>query len=414
MKRIGALLLSLCMILTAVTVLISCGDDTTTTTTGTKTTTTTTPKVTTTLPKITTSSTETPDPDEPDPNVIEISNATELLAALTATGESYAGKTLKLTADIELNDTSAPNWYEGNDLVEWPSMGIFAGTFDGNGHSITGVYMNYGTINSREEMDAAKANGVGNKFYGMFEQPSGATFKNLAIVDAYMYVKLAPEAAPEGESNILSGTSWKAHHAGLLVGCANNGLTIDNCYFDAKLDLVNVINVGFIFGYANGTVNMSNCIATGEMTAMKGGTVYNGGTGNFTNILSAVKFTLLYEDALAEAVTANNWIVSTGLFGAHASANISGMFGISTLFDEDLIDPATSLPYVNTTNPDKIVNSGCYETSAFIGEAAKATMTGEGLDSTAPFDWDNVWQTNANALPSLRLFPDLVPTVPAA
>ncbi len=412
MKRIGALLLSLCMILTAVTVLISCGDGDTTTTSPK--TTTTTPKVTTTLPKLTTTTGGNSD-DDVDENVILIGTKDELFAALTAPGESYAGKTLKLTDDIVLNDTSAAEWYKGSNLVEWPSMALFAGTFDGNGHSITGVYLNYGTMNCREEMEATKANGNKNLFYGMFEQTSNATFKNLALIDAYAYVNLSLDT-PEGKTPILkNGTEWRAHHFGLLSACTTSGtaITIDNCYVDAKLELINVINAGVLSGWHNGNGTISNCITTGEMTCAAGGAIINGGGGTFKNCFSTVKVNHEYDEALADAAVAGTglkWVEKSNLFGNISSAKVSGCFGILGQFNA--LDSETQKPYLHPAKPENLTNSGYYAASAFIGEAAKTIMSTD--DSTAPFDWENVWQTNANGLPSLRLFPTLVPTVPAA
>ncbi len=416
MKRIGALLLSLCMILTAVTVLISCGDDATTTT-GPKVTTTTTPKVTTTLPKLTTT-TGNDSGSDVDENVILIDSKEKLLEVLSV-ATTYTGKTLKLTADIVLNNTDAAEWYKGTNLTAWPSMAQFNGTFDGNGHTITGVYLNYGTINNKEDMDAVKPNGTANKFYGMFERTNGATFKNLALVDAYAYVNLSLDNVPDGKTPLLTneGKDWKGHHFGLLSGCADNGIKIENCYVDAKLELINVINAGVLSGWHNGTGSISNCITTGEMTCAAGGAFINGGAGTFKNCFSTMKVNHAFDERLADAAVAGNglkWAQKSNLFGNIGSATVSGCFGILGQFNA--LDPETGKPYLHPAKTDaaKLTNSGYYEASAFIGEAAKATMSSEAEPSTAAFDWENVWQTNANGLPSLRMFANLIPTVPAA
>ena len=67
--------------------------------------------------------------------------------------ENFKGKTLKLAADITLNEGNAKDWRKNPPANEWIPLGWtevgkrsnlqkFAGTFDGQGHTISGVYMN--------------------------------------------------------------------------------------------------------------------------------------------------------------------------------------------------------------------------------------------------------------------------------
>ena len=78
---------------------------------------------------------------------LSIGNAQELadFAAAVDGGETYAGKTVVLTADISLPEG---NWNPIGD--EAAAVNIFAGTFDGQGHKISGLTIsnNYGTFSS--------------------------------------------------------------------------------------------------------------------------------------------------------------------------------------------------------------------------------------------------------------------------
>lgn len=69
---------------------------------------------------------------------IEIGTVDELKAFRDAvnSGTTYSGKTVKLTADIDLSDES--NWTPIGNLVAYESR-TFYGTFDGDGHTISNL-----------------------------------------------------------------------------------------------------------------------------------------------------------------------------------------------------------------------------------------------------------------------------------
>lgn len=76
-----------------------------------------------------------------------ISTGAELayLAEKVNGGESYSGNYFKLTSDIRLNADDVPT--AGDSLNSWTSIGNanakkFQGTFDGDGHTISGLYIN--------------------------------------------------------------------------------------------------------------------------------------------------------------------------------------------------------------------------------------------------------------------------------
>ena len=78
----------------------------------------------------------------------EISTAEQLagLAELVNNGNYFGDKTILLTADIVLNDTSNwENWESSAPENTWTPIGLdwgieFYGTFDGQGHTVSGVY----------------------------------------------------------------------------------------------------------------------------------------------------------------------------------------------------------------------------------------------------------------------------------
>ena len=161
----------------------------------------------------------------------EISTAEQLagLAKLVNDGTNFSGKFIKLTADILLNELDKdgmPRVAEGQaEAYKWTPIGNsaqkkFQGTFDGDGYTVSGVYIK-----------ADKAN-----FQGLFGFSTG-TVKNLIVT-----------------GNI---TATNAMNIGGVVGINNNG---------------NVINCGF-YGGINKTSNKANC----------GGVVGGGKAANVKN-----------------------------------------------------------------------------------------------------------------------------------
>ena len=87
-----------------------------------------------------------------------ISNAEELKEFRddVNNGDSFAGKTVVLTNDIDL---------DGSDDNQWTPISPFYGTFDGQGNTISGLYIN--------QPDAT--------YFGLFAHNYG-TIKNLGVV----------------------------------------------------------------------------------------------------------------------------------------------------------------------------------------------------------------------------------------
>ncbi len=165
--------------------------------------------------------------------VYEISNANGmfwLADQVNAQGNSFAGKTLKLTANIDLaNKIWAPVGQTGST--------IFGGVFDGNDKTIS-------NLNVDETSDNSTYSGAAGLF-GWFEG-NGPVVRNLTI----------------------DGASVKGHHyAGAIVAYCEEGGLIEGCTVkNAKVSCVfNTVTeddgdkAGAIVGYLRG--NVDNCHA---------------------------------------------------------------------------------------------------------------------------------------------------------
>ena len=211
-----------------------------------------------------------------DATEFQIATAEQLagLAELVNAGYTFEGKTIKLTADIVLNNTEGwENWNESTEgLNRWTPIGTnwknpFAGTLDGDGHSVSGICIN-------SEADCQGLVGYLGR---------GGTLQNLGVKASY--IKGGKRVG--GVCGTNSGTVTNCYNTGNVKGnnyvggvCGDNYRTVTNCYNTGSVEGNN--SVGGVCGYNNRTV--TNCYNTGSVTGsnqvgglcgINGGTVTN-------------------------------------------------------------------------------------------------------------------------------------------
>lgn len=193
------------------------------------------------------------------------------LAKVVSEENSYLAEyTIRLGVDIVFNTGSVEDWAAGDTPANsYTPIPEFSGTFDGDGHIISGVYFYDG--------------GAGN--VGLFSTLNGATVKNLAIVNS-MIVGSTQVGALVGRirgnaatiSDIYSDAMIFAtkHHAGGIVGALEtstdrpmNGQTsIERCAFSGSVSAFTGQYSGGILSNSNGVeFILRNCINMGEIGA---------------------------------------------------------------------------------------------------------------------------------------------------
>ncbi len=238
--------------------------------------------------------------------IIGISTAQDLvnLAALSKSN-SFSGKTFVLTNDIDMFDVR--NWQMiGSDSYR------FAGTFDGQGHTIHDLIM---TADERGNGASACA--------GLFYYTDGAEIKNIGLSDFNftLYndrgtnILGAAVASNAKETNIKNitvdnifivangtnaacGAIASQTYGCTIANCTTNGdisgnwtgymggavgSTSFNSSFVAIDTDVSISNesadgnaggiVGFVAGYSNSIVNISNCISKGSLNTSRAGAI---------------------------------------------------------------------------------------------------------------------------------------------
>ncbi|MDR0746260.1 MAG: hypothetical protein LBE89_00005, partial [Helicobacteraceae bacterium] len=171
------------------------------------------------------------------PNVVEITDQAGL-ADINATAATLGGKYM-LLKDIALDDTK-----EGFDANGWKPIGdnsnAFTGIFNGNGHKITGLWIN------RPSM----------YYVGLFGFTNGAMIKNIGV---------------EINGKEVKGDEF----VGGIVGGANYG-TITNSYSTGNISGTSEVG-GIVGGATYGDI--TNSYATGDIS---GTDDYIGGIVGFT------------------------------------------------------------------------------------------------------------------------------------
>jgi len=186
--------------------------------------------------------------------------------------ELFEGKTINLGSNITLNSgTASESGFTaatGTTRYAWTPIGTtdgfqFKGTFDGKGHTISGVYVK-----------------KGNLYRGLFGRCSGAIIRNVKLTNSYLECTMTSEA-----------------RLGSIVGLAQgSSFTMENVYSDAILKS-SAKGVGGLVGYVSTSsnskkVNMTSCWFAGDIYVDIAGETAVAAGGHIGN---AVKGTVLLD-----------------------------------------------------------------------------------------------------------------------
>ena len=213
-----------------------------------------------------------------------IKTAAQLAAIATGNNNgAFTGKYFKLANDIKINDTSSANWKASALNWVWADF-RFIGTFDGNGHTIDGLYYKGG----QRVMGLFSYVGADNS--GTYK----TTIKDFNMTNAYI------------ESTAADG-------AGFVAGQASRVAYFDGIYIDDTCEINSTVTgAGGILGQSGYNVFMTNI-------AMNGKVVGGSNVGAFVGTLSSgarldIKSSYTSADLYAQGVTDRNL--------ADASANV--------------------------------------------------------------------------------------------
>lgn len=156
-------------------------------------------------------------------------------------GNTGTGEYFELTADIDMSakysETTGVSWEMIGDIsdfaTELETIHVFQGTFDGGGHTISGLYIN----------KTGDGGMYGFDFGALFGTVDGGTIQNLNVQGSVSV------AASSGET------------AGIAVAVRNGAIT--NCSFDGVVECPNYVACG-ITAEGSGSV-ISGCKTSGKI-----------------------------------------------------------------------------------------------------------------------------------------------------
>ena len=185
-----------------------------------------------------------------DENTYYIYTAEELLSTIK-NGGTFEGKTIMLMNDIDLN----PGWsaevtiddkvnFPAAPTTAWPNIASFAGTLDGNGYTLKGIYTSKSVSSSK------------GAYGGLFNVLAGGTIKNLRLSNSFMTVA----NSSWGSANI---------HVGGIAGEVNEGSLLYNVYMDETVEVWFKSNehcdLGGAYAFANGAHTVQGFVFTGRL-----------------------------------------------------------------------------------------------------------------------------------------------------
>ena len=275
---------------------------------------------------------------------IEINTAEQLalLAKQTAAGKNYAGYTVKLTDNINLM----------GDSFAWMPINGFTGTFDGDGHTISNLWV-YG--------------GEEGSGFGLFGSSNAKAVKKLNIHNAYVYGNSAV-AAVLGSSNAVV---TDVHVDGLIqIGTTTHNGHIAN---------FNSSYIGGIVGY--GYPKVSDCSVNGTEGSLIGGGRQVGGIIGFSGEGKSDRASnCIVENVKLTGTRCVGGIIGWAHYGNNVkNCNVNSVELEVTGTETNTIGTITGTSYTSTgNNYDEFVEN----------TATNCTMTvnGQSHSADAPFD----------------------------
>lgn len=237
--------------------------------------------------------------DEKSAYVLEISDAAGLAAFRDSvnSGMTYEGLTVKLTADIDLSTQG--NWNpignryakNGDTIVdaadENPAVVYaFKGTFDGQGHTISGLFCN-SLMDSYAGQRAKDNANFSSSYAALFGNVDGAALKDFTVSGTVVGVDVAGIVGITGNNqtttiiNVVSnvdltgkqGINDKNEVRGKVAGivcCPKGNVTIKNCTNNGNIFAIDG-PVGGIVAYIDVDITIENCTNNGDVYVNYGG-----------------------------------------------------------------------------------------------------------------------------------------------
>ena len=336
-----------------------------------------------------------------DENVQEfiITTADELYDVATLSSYyNFKGQTIKLGADIVVNEGNAADWGENAPDRKWFPIQQFAGTFDGQGYTISGLY------------------GQGTDIeMGLFnESVHDCVIKNFRLVNSYF--------ANDGDGAVGSiiasgsGTIEQIYSDAIVVGTASNcggiigefttesessfmtyTVRISNCWFDGKVQAKSC--AGGIIGVVKADTTMEHCLNTAPIT------VVQNQVGGLIGVVNNEK------SNAANVTVKDSLNVGTLSIGKGHSRIAGSIIGYVTGGEHATVEETyASVESWSLNTVFRVGGSGATLTGN-VWTIPYKNLTGMGGYEWTFLDFDNYWSVCEDSTPILKSFAENTPSL---
>jgi len=306
--------------------------------------------------------------------------------AMISASTNFEGVTIKLDADITLNEGDSALWKESAPEYNWFPCYTFSGNFDGQGHTISGVYCY-----------------TNSKYIGVFKQVNAnGSVRDLKLVNSYIRGTYCVGAIAGHGGGSLSLIYTDAiventgDHTGGILGAMNQNGNMSECWFD-----------GTVYGGKSYTGGLTSATGTAMCVishSLNTGTVY-GGTGQVTGgLVGLVNRSLTLSDSL------NAGKVDDSL-SAIKDATGSVIGRITDSNEEKPITTHISSTYATRESYETSIGKG-YPTSGSSFVNSLAELTGNNGYRRTILNFDKYWAIDVDSHPTLQAFTEEIPTLP--
>ena len=272
-----------------------------------------------------------------------------------------------LEADLDLGARANE---KGEKVVgsEWTPIGIettsaFVGTFEGNNHYITGIYVN-----------------IEGNFGGIFGNSN--TIKNLTIKNSYIK---GANCSGGIVGALRTGTIENCHNINAVVNV--DSITAGGVVGQLETKAINCSNTGNVSGnkqtggvagYASNSSTISSCYNTGNVS----GDNYTGGVAGYAHNFSTISS--CYNTGNVSGDNYTGGVIS----GVYTSSNISNCYNIGTVTGNGKRIGGI----VGNAGPSSIISS-CYNTGDVTGNATENESNIGGIAGITFGTIDNCYNT---------------------
>ncbi len=306
-------------------------------------------------------------------------------------GNSFKGKYIKLTADIDL---AGKEWITATDPDAGMWDAAFYGVFDGNNHVIKNMKVFNEPIAKAWGENTSKYESWYQDNTGLFGTVQSCEIKNLGLVNAYSSYEwgglLASDVSQHSKISSCYTTGFSGG-AGLFGYVHNYDIEIRDCFSSATVKTAGIANDFYAssFGSTQGATKIINSYFCGEVL---GSSTWDG-VGVFSYSLG----------------NGSSWD-DEGIYNCFAASVSLDGYGFVTRKDRGVI----SKSYYLADNPTGLRTD---KTPALTSLKAKpltffqtkeSFTTGSNWNSAYPWDFTNVWAINPkinNGLPYLKKLP---------